>query len=239
VAKESDPAKIQKDLSGGPCETVDIFLLQEVVSAAGDRSVADQVGKRLGYTVAFSTPAGVYNQGLAILSRFPLAESEVIPLKAFNLKFHTRKRFTLSAIAHTSAGDLRLWNVHLDTRINPAERLDQLEPVLRLAAETGGPALIGGDLNTTRFHWLANVIPYPWMESHAAAVRGAMAIIGFETPFADDTTTFPFLKQHLDWLFVRNIRTEDSGTFPTHYSDHQAIWATLQVQQPDSSPVSN
>lgn len=227
LAKETDPSRVREDLQSGPCETVDVFLLQEVAKSSPARSVAEEVGEQLGYRVSFWAPEGVVDQGLAILTRHPLDEAEVIRLKAHDLKFRTRQRFTLSTVTHTQMGDVRLWNVHLDTRINPEERVEQLKPVLIGAASEKGPSLIGGDLNTTRFHWLANVVPYPGRSSHASFVRAAMTAIGFQTPFSDETTTFQFLHQHLDWMFVRNLRAEDCGTYPTKYSDHYAIWATF------------
>jgi endonuclease/exonuclease/phosphatase family metal-dependent hydrolase len=230
LAKEPDARKVREDLEKAPCETVDVFLLQEVVHGKDEPSVAEQVGRDLGYSVAFHPAApGVFDQGLAILSRFPLSEPAVTPLKTYDLKFRSRQRFTLSTVVHTPVADLHLWNVHLDTRINPAERVEQLDPVLRAAAGADRPGLIGGDLNTNRFHWLGNVLPYPALDSHAERVRKAMGSIGFQTPFADGTPTFPFLRQQLDWLYVRSVSVVDSGTFPARYSDHHAIWATLNV----------
>lgn len=229
LAKEPDAAKVRQDLENAPCRTVDVFLLQEVAREAGQPSVAEKAGTLLGYRAAFWAPPGVSDQGLAILSRFPLQEFRIIRLQAYDLKFHSRERFTLSTVAETPRGDLRLWDVHLDTRINPAERVEQLGPVLRAADTAKEPSLIGGDFNTIRFRWLGNVIPYPGVPSQVTAVRRAMAGIGFRTPFADGTSTFPFLQQHLDWLFGRDVTAVDSGTYPTRYSDHQAIWATFQI----------
>lgn len=227
VAKQENPTRVRQDLESAPCETVDIFLLQEVVGADGGPNVAEQVARELGYQSVFRAPAGVEDQGLAILSRFALDDPQIVPLKAFDLKFRSRRRFAVGVRAHTPLGELRLWNVHLDTRINPRERLDQLQPVLSAAAETEAPALIGGDLNTNRFHWLANIIPYPAPGSHVRTVRTAMEAIGFRTPFSDSLPTHRFLWQHLDWVFVRDLGTREAGTYPARYSDHEGIWTTL------------
>jgi endonuclease/exonuclease/phosphatase family metal-dependent hydrolase len=227
VAKEPDPARVREDLEGAPCETVDFFLLQEVVGAPAGPNVAEQVARELGYQAVFRAPAGVQDQGLAILSRFAMEDPEVVPLKAFDLKFRSRQRFAISARARTPLGELHVWNVHLDTRINPRERLDQLQPVLSAAAQTAAPTLIGGDLNTNRFHWLGNVIPVPSPGAHVRAVRTAMEEIGFRTPFPDSLATHRILGQHLDWVFVRNLATGDAGTYPARHSDHEGIWTTL------------
>lgn len=229
LAKKRDARRILRDFQQAPCETVDVFLLQEVVHGKDKPSVAEELGRELGYSVAFRPAAPeVFDQGLAILSRFPLGEAWVTPLKTYDLKFRSRRRFTLSTVVHTPAGDLRLWNVHLDTRINPSERVQQLEPVLRAAARADRPSLIGGDLNTNRFHWLGNVLPYPGLQSQAESVRDAMARIGFATPL-NGTTTFPFLWQQLDWLYVKGVDVLDSGAFPARSSDHHAIWAALDL----------
>src|SRR5438876_12403261 len=77
-----------------------------------------------------SNAPGVYDQRLAIVSRYPVMNVQIKRLKACDLRFRSRNRFVMAATVRTPWGDVRVWNVHLDTRINPQERLDQLRPVI-------------------------------------------------------------------------------------------------------------
>ena len=77
-----------------------------------------------------------------------------------------RNRFAIAAIVQTPWGEVRIWNVHLDTLINVQEHVEQLQPVTDGAACHGGPQLIGGDFNTNELYWLGNVLPLPWLPAH-------------------------------------------------------------------------
>jgi endonuclease/exonuclease/phosphatase family metal-dependent hydrolase len=231
TAREIDAGKIMSDLNAAPrLRSADLLLLQEVANENGRASVADQLAQRLGYFVAFSpaTP-GVYDQGLALVSRYPISDTQIHRLKACNLRFHCRQRFALSANIRTPWGDLRVWNAHLDTRINSQERTEQLQPVLDAAARYSGPRLIGGDFNTNDWRWVGNVVPFPGGPSHGQAVRQVMARNGFVTPFANSVTTFPVFHRHLDWIFVRDLKSLGSSVEPAPFSDHNAIWARFLI----------
>jgi endonuclease/exonuclease/phosphatase family metal-dependent hydrolase len=231
TAKETDAGKVLSDLNAAPrLHSEDLFLLQEVENENGKPSVADQLGQRLGYFVAFSPAApGVNDQGLALVSRYPLSDIHTQRLKACNPRFRCRQRFALSANIRTPWGDVRVWNAHLDTRINSKERTEQLQPVLDAAARQSGPRLIGGDFNTNDWRWVGNVVPLPGGPSHGQAVRQAMERSGFATPFANSITTFPVFHRHLDWIYVRDLQALGSSVEPAPFSDHNAIWARFQM----------
>jgi endonuclease/exonuclease/phosphatase family metal-dependent hydrolase len=233
MAKEPDPAVVLHDLASVPrLRDADIFLLQEVSNREGQPSVAEQVAKRLGYQTAFSPAApGVYDQGLAVISRYPLSGVHVQRLKYCDLRYRCRTRFALRVEAATPFGGLRLWNVHLDTRINAGERLEQLAPVIDDAAKTAGPRLIGGDFNTNDFYWLGNVAPFPAGPSHGGAVRRAMEQHGFNTPLADSVTTFPVMNRHLDWIFLNQADALGSSVEPVAFSDHHAVWMRIRLSR--------
>jgi endonuclease/exonuclease/phosphatase family metal-dependent hydrolase len=117
TAKATDTARIVADLASAPrLKDADVFLVQEVANETGQVSTADEVARRLGYFAAFSPAAhGIYDQGLAIVSRFPLGDTTITRLKACNLRFRCRQRSALSANLMTPWGDVRVWNAHLDT----------------------------------------------------------------------------------------------------------------------------
>jgi endonuclease/exonuclease/phosphatase family metal-dependent hydrolase len=232
LAKETDIDRIVRELKDAErVGASDIFMFQEVARLSESETVATAVAKRLGYSFAeVPSPPKVAPQGIAVLSRFPLANIETTPLKAFNLKFHSRTRYALSAAAQTPIGRLRVWTLHLDTRINPSERLEQLSPVLRKLSANDGSAIVGGDFNTTRFNWFMNVMPTVGSSSHGRTVRMAFEQIGFQSPFSDDQVTFPFMKQHLDWFFVNHVGVDAAGVVPIPFSDHYAVWTKLGPQ---------
>jgi endonuclease/exonuclease/phosphatase family metal-dependent hydrolase len=231
TAKITDADMIIADLRSAPrLRDADVFLFQEVANEPGGASAADEIARKLGYFVAFSpAAAGVHDQGLAIVSRFPVAGTAITRLKECDLRFRCRQRFALSADLRTPWGDVRAWNAHLDTRINASERAEQLQPVIDEAARHRGPRLIGGDFNTNELAWLWNVVPMPGGQSHGRAIREAMAARGFSTPFGGPVVTFPAFRRHLDWLFANGLEALDSSVEPVRFSDHHAIWARLRV----------
>jgi endonuclease/exonuclease/phosphatase family metal-dependent hydrolase len=231
MAKETDPDKVVDAIRDAPrLRDADVYLLQEVCHTAGKPSVADEAAHMLGYSVAFAAAApGVYNQGLAIVSRYPITNIEIKNLKTCDLRFRSRHRFAIAATVRTPWRDLRVWNVHLDTRINSRERLDQLKPVIDDAARYTGPRLIGGDFNTNDMYWLGNVVPVPFGPAHSAAIRRAMQEHGFETPFPNGLDTFPRFRRHLDWIFLSELKSLAASMEPAPFSDHNAIWVRVRM----------
>lgn len=226
MAKENDPHTVVNAIRNVPrLRDADLFLFQEVTAKDTNSSIAQKAARQLGYFALFEPAApGVYDQGLALVSRYPIGGMEVQRLKACDLRFRCRSRFAIAATVRTPWGGLRVWNAHLDTRINAAERIEQLQPVIEEAARYAGPRLIGGDFNTNELYWLRNIVPFPGGPSHGGAVRSAMERHGFETPFPDAINTFPKLRRCLDWIFVRNLAPLASGVEPVSFSDHNAIW---------------
>src|ERR1041385_3382071 len=233
LAHEASYEKVLHDVDAAPrLRNADILLLQEVSHQEGGPSIASRLADHLGYSVAFS-PEGekIYDRGLAVVSKYPIEDSKVEWLTPYNLRFHTRRRFALEVMLRVPSGELRIWNAHLDTRINPDQRLDQIQPVMDEAAQLTGPRLIGGDFNTNDFYWIGHVLPIPHGGSYRSTVRRSMARIGFQTPFPDGLTTLPLIRQHLDWLFVNGLEALSSSAEPLPFSDHHAVWATFRVMR--------
>jgi endonuclease/exonuclease/phosphatase family metal-dependent hydrolase len=229
MARESDISKVLAGLDLAPrLRQADVFLLQEVRNEDDKPSIAEQMAQRLGYTAAFSPAAqGVYDQGLAIVSRYPLEEVRTKRLKYCDLRFHCRMRFALSADVVSPNGRVRVWNAHLDTRINAGERLEQLQPVIDEAAAHQGPVVIGGDFNTNELRWLGNVVPFPGGPKHGQTIYRAMVERGLESPFNGRLVTFPALRKHLDWIFVRDLKPVLASVEPVSFSDHHALWTRV------------
>jgi endonuclease/exonuclease/phosphatase family metal-dependent hydrolase len=228
MARETDTGKVVRAFQRVPrLHHADLFLLQEVVHTE-KANIAGELARRLGYFEVFAAASpGVHDQGLSVLSRYPIRDAHIRHLKRYDLGSRSRSRFALSAVVQTTAGDVRIWNAHLDTRINAAERVEQLQPVIEEAARCTGPQVIGGDLNTNDVYWLRNRLPVPGAASHGLAIRHAMEQHGFGTPFANALNTFPALRRHLDWIFVRDLSPLAASVEPCAFSDHHAIWALL------------
>jgi endonuclease/exonuclease/phosphatase family metal-dependent hydrolase len=231
MARETNLDKILADFRTNPAvEQADVWLLQEVIHPdGGAKSVAHDLAKMLGMHVTSSPAyAGISCDGLAILSRYPLSDIHVRRLKSFDLRFRTRSRQALAATVQAPFGAVRVYNAHLDTRINARDRVEQLRPVIEDAAGFTGPRLIGGDFNTSNFRWIYNVLPLPMGSFHGRAVYNAMSAQGFNTPFRNIGATFDHLGFQLDWIYVRDLDTRNPKVVPLRFSDHHAL--IVQVQ---------
>lgn len=229
MAKERDPGIVVDAMRNAPrLRDADLFLLQEVTTGDSNASAIEDAARSLGYFTLFQPAApGVHDQGLALVSRYPIDDIEIKRLKACDLRFRERSRFAVAATVRTPWGGVRVWNAHLDTRINAAERLEQLQPVIDAASRCTGPRLIAGDFNTNELYWLGSFVPIPGGPSHRAAIRAAMKHHGFEMPLPGTLNTFPAFRRHLDWIFVRDLKSLAASVEPVPFSDHNAIWARV------------
>lgn len=210
---------------------IDILLLQEVEKPSGDPQViAAELGRALQLHWLFA-PAVIWKgggvHGLATLSRYPLENAEIIPLRQFDLRFRNRNRIGLGATALTPLGPVRTFNVHFDSRINTSERLEQLSDVLDATANFTAFCVIGGDFNTADFRWFRRWLPIPYAARQKDAVRGTLAAWGFETPFRSTGATFKHFGLKLDWIFLRDLRPMEWGIETITFSDHRAIWIRM------------
>src|SRR4029079_2106264 len=89
------------------------------------------------------------SHGVAILSRWPLRDLELVRLPRERVVFNSPRGVARGATALVPGRPLRVYSVHLDNRINPAARRRQLAPVLAAASGSELPAVIAGDLKTS------------------------------------------------------------------------------------------
>jgi endonuclease/exonuclease/phosphatase family metal-dependent hydrolase len=233
MVKDADTIASQIRAAPG-VKDADVLFLQEVVRD-GEKSIAEDVAVRLGRFTAFASPDGTGTfSGLAILSRYPLSDQRIHPLKPQNLIFRSRKRIALAVTIVTPDGPVRLINAHLDTRINPAERLAQLDAALDDASCFFGPTVIGGDFNTNDMQWVSNVVPVPYPGWQASRVRILMESRGFRTPFQERRATFKHMGMQLDWIYTNGFEAAAHGIEPIAFSDHHAIWVKLVTPSPGS-----
>jgi len=208
-------------------ETADVWLLQEARPSVSE--MADALGMHYIYEVADQF-ADRSVSGLAILSRYPFERSDRTPLPRYNLRFNTRCRIALTAAIRRAEDEIRLVNVHLDTRITRPQRLLQIGHVVEKETLSIQPVIVGGDFNTANIHWVWNVFPVPHVRSHTRAVRDMFVGHGFESPLDGAGSTFRLLgfPLHLDWIFPKHLKTVAAGTERIAFSDHKAVWVTLK-----------
>lgn len=229
MAKVTSSSEIVRQLRATPrVRDADVLLLQEVAHAPGHKgSVADEIAAQLKMNVVYAPAApGVADQGLAIMSRYPLREVRVTPLCRYDLLWHSRTRFALSVTAATPAGDVRISNAHLDTRVNASDRVRQLEDALK-GDVPGTARIVAGDFNTNNFYWLFHALPVPVPQIQTAEIRRSLEKRGFVSALPGSTSTFDYLGMQLDWVFSRGFRVRNTGVIPIPFSDHHALWAEL------------
>lgn len=229
IAKQYGPKLLKKIVEQPDLRRADVLLLQEVVDGA-QYHIASEVASALGFQVLFA-PAFQLNpqfkEGLAILSRYPLRDSQIIHMPVNDLHFHTRIRIGLAATVESPAGPVRIVDTHLDDRINNAAKRQQLAPIWPDATRFTGPCVIGGDFNVGNFWWISHLLPIPGLQSQRAMLSQEMATHGFTTPLGSGPATFHLFGLKLDWIYLRGINANGSGVTPIDFSDHNSVWVSI------------
>ena len=212
--------------------TIDVLLLQEVGLGSDEgESLVAALSTRLGFHYAYARSSDPNSQGLAIVSRYPLADVRSQLLKHHQLRFRSRCRIALAATVMTGGHSVRVTDVHLDTRINSDNRVAQLSPVLDLSSGFDGAQIIGGDLNTMNIGWFRTMWPLPFLQRQATAVRQWFASVGYHTPLVDSPATFRVLglPLKLDWLYLKRLEPIDWGVDPVKLTDHRGVWLRVKT----------
>jgi endonuclease/exonuclease/phosphatase family metal-dependent hydrolase len=209
----------------------DILFVQEIrryhdepISRAAN--LALQLGMTWVYAPAHTVDGGGVH-GLAILSRFPLANPQVRQLPYFD-QINSEQRIALRADVMLAA-PLHVVDVHLDTRLAPVDRIRQLDP-----AEVDKPDVIGGDLNTLPWVWVDSAVP---LTATNATVDQQQAKI-VDAYFADNgytravdagvvTARAPVFGIRLDDLYARTLPVLAGAVEHVDGSDHWPVWFDL------------
>jgi endonuclease/exonuclease/phosphatase family metal-dependent hydrolase len=211
----------------------DILLLQEVARTPklrADEWLSDRLGMGYIYSRANGHETGIgFEEGLAIFSRYPLAEPQVRQLGTGSNPF--MRRLALGATMEAPCGKLLTFSVHLGLlRQQNANQLAHLRHWVRRAAGEL-PALVGGDFNAHETSPQITQARSTWLDTFRCL-----------HPQADGTThklRWPWggiLHQaRLDYIFLHNegqtrwrmveARHLDAPDGP--HSDHRAVLAKL------------
>ena len=214
-------------------EGVDLLLLQEVARTPelkADLWLADRLGLSLAYARANgATDAIGFEEGVAVLSRFPIAEIHLRQLG--RTRNPLTRRVALAAELATPLGRLLAVTVHLGLlRHRNAQQLRALRAwVAQLSA--GAVAVVGGDFNATEGRAEIELTRRTWTDTFRHA-----------HPHADASTyasAAPWRRwsspRRLDYVFVQQPPTlhwrvlgaghVDAPGGP--HSDHRAVLARL------------
>jgi endonuclease/exonuclease/phosphatase family metal-dependent hydrolase len=128
----------------------DIVLLQEVPWTPETGNVAQSMADRLGLNYATLRANGNrrlirFEEGEAILSRFPLREVEFAELKPRAGFFE--HRVVLGAVIQTPAGDLTIFVTHLTNGLAEDNQGQSASLRAFVRSVTAGPAIVAGDFN--------------------------------------------------------------------------------------------
>ena len=185
LAMREDVDRIAAELSAKQIvRDADVVLLQEVIARDGQPDVASRLGEAFGLRSVFRPAFALDSHrqmGLAILTREDPGEPRVLPLKRFNLSFRSRYRIALGVVIGTPSGPIHVYDLHLDTRINAADRIEQLSAVIRDLDTGDTPVIVGGDFNTNDNWWLFHTIPLPVAFYQREGVLRFMRSYGFSS----------------------------------------------------------
>ena len=229
-----DSAKIAAALRAKPdLASADLVLLQEVESYPEEgQSRACLAAKQLDLHCAYAPGYGLTNggsHGVAILSRFPLTDLEITELPYNNTVVNSARRVALGATIDPGTGPVRIFAVHLDNRISSVERVQQLAPVLDAADARDLPTVIAGDMNTSPFLWLGNLVPIPG-GSQDDRLESFVRMRGFATPVIDSGATSTWLGMRLDAVYTRRVEVGAHHVErDVRASDHLPMWADLEL----------
>ena len=226
-----DGAAIARALRDNPrLANADVVLMQEV-AAHGTCSAACVAGAELGlasiYAPGHQQDGGT--SGVAILARYPLRDVSVIELPYLSTVVNSARRVAVAATLDGHAGPVRVIATHLDNRVNPADRVRQLAPVLAHAQAWAGPVVIGGDMNTSPFMWLGHVVPVP-AGTQDDRLERAVRAAGLDTPVAASGATSQWLGMRLDAIYTRGLTPGRFGVEQTvRISDHLPLWLDARL----------
>jgi endonuclease/exonuclease/phosphatase family metal-dependent hydrolase len=183
------------------------------------KDVASELASVLGMYYAFAVEnpyrKGGGERGLAILSRFPMSQVERIALP--HAGPGGRRRIALGATLHLGPNRLRVYSIHLETRVANSKHADQLTTVLTDAERYRKlPTVILGDFNTICFR----------RKKTFALLRAS----DFQTKPYEGVSfqRLLLLRRKLDWIWARNLEILESGVQQkVAASDHRPVWAQL------------
>jgi len=148
----------------------DIVLLQEVPQSRTVGDMASRLGQALEMNYVYARANGGldsigFEEGEAILSRFPLRDAEVIELEPRAGVFENR--ILLHALVETPHGDLDVFVTHLSNKGGVLSWSQSANLKLQVQRMQDGPAIIGGDFNASPDSHQVQELQAIWLDMFA------------------------------------------------------------------------
>lgn len=230
-----DPDGLARAFAANPeVSRATVVLIQEVEAFPGEAAPrAQRLAEQLGYAWAYipARAKGDGTHGLAILSRFPIENLEVMQLRETS---GDHPRIAVSAVIMIGTVPLRVIDVHLGTKLNIRDRILQLRPIV---LDLAGPVIVGGDVNTSPYLWSDEAIPViPPAQivdtDQAPLLDDYMRAIGFDTPAAGvgPTERKYGVEARLDAFYTRGLVVTPAQVERTVAgSDHWPMWFDVEL----------
>jgi endonuclease/exonuclease/phosphatase family metal-dependent hydrolase len=196
----------------GPLRDADVLVLQEM-----DGPGTEEIGRALGmnhvYVPSAVHPSSDKDFGVAVLSPWPLADPQKIPLPHEH-RIRKTRRAAVGVTVRLPTGPLRVYGVHFENPLGlgGGGRRDQARAVIAAAAGWCGRAVIAGDFN-----------------GRGGADEAAKAGFFWATRRVKNTAMiFDF-----DHVLARGLCAAGEGAAAraddeTDASDHEPVWAVLR-----------
>jgi endonuclease/exonuclease/phosphatase family metal-dependent hydrolase len=201
-------------LRTGELGNADVISLQEM-DEAGTERIARSLGLNYVYYPGSIHPTRHRYFGPAILTRWPIVESQKI-LLPYEAPIRHQRRTATAATIDVGGHCLRVYAVHLETQIKATEhdRENQVDAVLADAAKTVCPVVVAGDFNSKAIGNYFEQKGYVWPTRNVGHT----------------ITVFSW-----DHIFARGLGLPDSvgaGKVRDVHgaSDHRPVWATLLLR---------
>lgn len=200
-------------------QDADVVVLQEIdhqCKRSGNIDQTAELAKLTGLHGAFGAamPYDGGQYGLAILSKHPIGETQVIQLSPGN-----EPRIGFLAEIKAPQGGLSVVSTHLDHR-SGERRFAQAKELLTALEKISGPIVVGGDFNDVPGSPALALFTAPWLHARK------------KHPEATFPANHP--KSEIDLFFVRRLVPvkETEVLEESISSDHRPIIAALAIAKP-------
>lgn len=199
--------------------SLDIVLLQEMDEGGTDK-IARELRLNYVYYPAAVEPTYDHNFGNAILSRWPILDSQklILPHKSLSNRMN---RTATRATIQTSGVEVLVYSVHTESVFTmPQFRAEQYAAILQDMGADTEYVIIGGDFNT----FTPAAIDEIENDYQEAGLINASADIGSTV----DKYGLQFIPDH---IFTKGFVVEESGKLAgATASDHLPIWVTITMK---------
>jgi len=195
---------------------LDILLLQEM-DEIGTEQIARELQLNYVYYPAAIEPTYHKNFGNAILSRWPILDSQklILPHRSFSNQMN---RIATRATIQVQDADILVYSIHTESIFTlPRFREDQYGTVLDDAGREAELVIIGGDFNS-------------FTETDVQKIEGIFREAGFlrVSKASGHTIVKNKIGVSADHIFAKGFVVNESGKIDgTTASDHLPIWVTL------------